>query len=221
MREEAKEEERDKAVASRDYQLDNAFYFADESGNHSGGRYFVVAGVAFTKYRQWIKSDLEHAERASGKGKQDWKGTKNPSVRANYIERVLAIEQMRESVFYAEYLNNDREYWSYTVDALTLAIKKFGDGKHNIVRHQGLNYKSRQKLKYNLLECGLSVEIQSGSDKRAEIRVADGLAGYLGLVRHNPESPSVNLYPDIPDWIIDLKSEAPQEVSQEGGKPVA
>ena len=189
--------------------MDNAYYFADETGNHSGGRYFLVAGVAFTKYRLWIRDELEQIERVSGKGKQDWKGTKNPRVRVDYIERVIALEQMQGTAFYAEYLNNDKEYWLYTVDALERAIKRFGAGCHNIVRHQGLNYKSREKLKEDLRSVGYSVEIQTGSEKRAEIRVADGLAGYLGLVKHNPDSSTANYFPDVPDWIIDLKAEAP------------
>jgi hypothetical protein len=193
--------------------VDTAYYFADETGTHSGGRYFLVAGVAFTKYRLWMKDELEHAERASGKGKQDWKGTKHAGIRADYIQRVFDIEHMRQSMFYAEYLNNGKEYWSYTVDTLDRAIRRFGEGRHNIVRHQGLNYKSREKLKGELKNAGYSVEIQSGSEKRAEIRAADGLAGYLGLVKHNPENPAIRHYPNVPAWIVDLKNEAPAPVT--------
>ena len=189
--------------------MDNAYYSADETGTHTGGRYFLVAGVAFTKYRLWIKGDLEQAERLSGKGKQDWKGTKHAGIRANYISRVFEIEQMQGTIFFAEYLNNKKEYWAYTVDALECAIKRFGADKHNIIRHQGLNYRSREKLKSDLTKAGYSIEIQSGSEKRAEIRAADAVAGYLGLVRHNGESSTAHLYPDVPEWIINLKDEAP------------
>lgn len=168
-----------------------------------------MAGVAFTKYRQWIKSDLEQAERASGKGKQHWKGTRYVPHRVNYIERVLGITNLEGTIFYAEYVNNSREYWAYTVEALVLAIRRFGVDRHNILRHQGLNYKSREKLKSALKADGHSLEIQSGSEKRTEIRLADGIAGYLGLVRHNKENKSAGDFPDVPDWIINLRAEAP------------
>ena len=107
-------------------------------------------------------------------------------------------------------MNNRREYWAYTVEALVLAITRFGKDRHNIVRHQGLNFKSRQKLKQALAGSGYSVEIQSGSEKRAEIRLADALSGYLGLVRHNPDSRSASDFPNVPDWIVNLKKRSPQ-----------
>ena len=189
--------------------MDNAYYFADETGSHSGGRYFLVAGVALSKYRLWVKDELEQAERASGKGKQDWKGTRHVPHRVNYIERVLAMENLRGTFFYAEYTNNRKEYWAYTVEALVLAITRFGKDRHNIVRHQGLNFKSRQKLKQALARSGYSIEIQSGSERRAEIRLADALSGYLGLVRHNSGSRSAADFPNVPEWVVNLKNEAP------------
>jgi hypothetical protein len=121
---------------------------------------------------------------------------------------VIAIENVRGTVFYSEYLNNQKEYWAYTVDALVRAIHCFGNGRHSIVRHQGFNYKSREKLKSSLADSGHSFEIQSGSEKRAEIRLADGLAGYLGLVKHSG-SATADHYPNVPDWFMDLKHEAP------------
>lgn len=192
--------------------MDNAYFFSDETGQHSGGRYFLVVGVAFAKYRKWITDDLHAAERTSDKGKQDWKGTKNPVCRINYIERILQIEALKGTVFYAAYENHEKEYWDYTVDALALGIQRFGRTCHSIVRHQGFNYRTREKLKAALIDTGCSYEIQTGSkEKRAEIRLADALAGYVGLVRFN-RSATANHYPQPPDWFVDLKHEAPLEV---------
>lgn len=191
--------------------MDKAYFFSDETGSHSGGRYFVVVGVAFTQHRLWIRDDLEQVERACGKGKQDWKGTKNLSHRIDYIERVLEIQHLQGTVFYAEYLNNKKEYWSYTVDALTLAIQRFGVGRISLIRHQGFNAKTRQKFKASLRSCGCEFEIQSGSDKRAEVRLADALCGYVGLVKHNADNESANYYPNMPDWFIDLKTKPPTQ----------
>jgi hypothetical protein len=185
--------------------MDSAFYFSDETGQHSGGRYFLLAGVAFTRYRKWIADELLHAERASGKGKQDWKGTKHLGHRIDYIRRLLQIEAMRGSVFYACYERNEREYWTYTVDALLRALAFFGSGRRNIVRHQGFNYRSREKLRAALVGTGLEVHIESGNkEKRCEIRAADALAGYLGLMKYGSTETS-NYYPDVPDWLVNLR----------------
>ena len=168
----------------------------------------MVAGVAFTKYRQWIADQIQHAERASAKGKQDWKGTKNPKQRIDYLERIFAIEDLKGTIFYAAYENHEKDYWSYTVDALSIAVARFAQNSHSFIRHQGFNYKTREKLKAHLRMSGASFEIQSGADKRCEIRLADALAGFIGVVKYSG-SDSANLYPDIPEWFVDLKNEAP------------
>lgn len=189
--------------------VETAYFFSDETGLHSAGRYFLVVGVAFTKYRQWIADDLHHAERVSCKGKQDWKGTKNIHQRIRYISEVLQIERLRGTVFYAAYENNKKEYWTYTVDALSMAIQRFAADRHSIVRHQGFNFKSREKLKKAMSDAGCSFEIQSGSQqKRAEIRLADALAGYLGMSMYG-DSTTAGYFPDVPEWFVDLKHEAP------------
>ena len=73
--------------------MDNLFIFSDEAGLHTGGRYFVVAGVACAKYRLWLKDNLEHIERVSGKEKKDWHATKNQVQRIRYIEQALRISR--------------------------------------------------------------------------------------------------------------------------------
>lgn len=189
--------------------LETAYFFSDETGQHSGGKYFLMAGVAFTKYRKWIADDLHLAERVSMKGKQDWKGTKNIEQRIRYIQEILSIDNLQGSVFYSAYENHDKQYWDYTVDALTRAVGRFGANRHSIIRHQGFNYRSREKLKAALAVSGYSYEIQSGSqEKRAEIRLADALSGYIGLVRFSGAQ-TASYYPDIPAWFVDLKHEAP------------
>jgi hypothetical protein len=186
----------------------NVYFFSDETGQHSGGKYFVVAGVAFAKYRNWIAEEVQHAERASGKGKQDWKGTKNVAIRADYLNRILEIGNLNGTVFYAAYENHQKEYWDYTVDAIGMAIRRFAPDAHSIIRHQGFNYRTREKLKAELTTSGTSFEIQTGADKRCEIRLADALSAFIGIVKYSG-SDSANHYPDVPDWFVDLKNEAP------------
>jgi hypothetical protein len=192
-----------------------AYFFSDETGQHTGGKYFVVAGIALTKYRKWIVDDITHAERASGKGKQDWKGTKNVAIRSDYIERVLNIENLNGSVFYAAYEDNQKQYWDYTVDALARAIQFFAPDEHCIIRHQGFNHKTREKLKASLAISGASFEIQTGDIKRSEIRLADALAGFIGVVKYSGTD-SANYYPDVPGWFLNLTEKPQQEPEPDG-----
>lgn len=188
--------------------METVYFFSDESGLHTGGRYFLVAGAVFGTHRTWMKQQLEHAERVSCKGKQDWKGTKLLSQRVRYISEVLKIKNIQGTIYYAAYRNNNRDYWRCTTDALVRAIGRYAAGRHCIVRHQGFNAKTRMKLHEALRCAGVDYEIQSGSEKRAEIRLADALCGYISLMQIN-ESKTVSVFPEIPGWFVDLKNEAP------------
>jgi hypothetical protein len=161
------------------------------------------------KAPKWIADQLHHAERISNKGKQDWKGTKNVNQRVRYIEEISQIKNLEGTVFFATYPDNQQEYWDYTVDALSMAIQRFGEDRRCFVRHQGFGYKTREKLKAALAVTGFDFEIQTGSEKRAEIRLADAICGYLGLTQFNADSKNVNAYPAMPSWFIDLKNKAP------------
>jgi hypothetical protein len=178
--------------------------YSDETGQHSNGRYFLVCGVVLVTHQKWIQDQLHHAERVSDKGRQDWKGTKNVRQRSRYIEEVLEIQNLKGRVFYAAYADNQKNYWQYTVDALTKAIVKLGADGRCLMRHQGFNYNTRTKLADALACAGCDYEIQTGSEKRAEIRLADALCGYVGLVMFNSESQFAKYFPDLPDWFIDL-----------------
>ena len=123
-------------------------------------------------------------------------------------------------MFYAAYEDNEKEYWTYTVDALARAIRYFGTDRRSFVRHQGFDFKSRRKLKA-ALTADYSFEIQSGSEKRAEIRLADALCGYLGIAKYS-QGQMADKYPPLPAWFIDLKTKPsfrsdPRRASQPPG----
>jgi hypothetical protein len=162
-----------------------------------------------TRHQKWIADQLHHAERVSGKGKQDWKGEKNVKIRIRYLEEVFAIKGLHGAVFYRSFPQNEQNYWDYTASTLSSALPLFGAGRMNDVRHQGFNFRTREKLKGDLECSGCAFQIQTGSEKRAEIRLADAICGFLGLTLFNADSPTAKLYPAMPDWFIELKNEAP------------
>lgn len=88
--------------------MDTAYFYSDETGSHTKGRYFLVAGVVLTRHQKWIADQLHHAERVSGKGKQDWKGEKNVKIRIRYLEEVFAIKGLHGAVFIARFRRTSR-----------------------------------------------------------------------------------------------------------------
>jgi hypothetical protein len=189
--------------------VDTVYFYTDETGTHTKGRYFLVAGIAITRHQKWIEDQLHHAERVSGKGKQDWKGEKNVNRRVRYLQEVFAIQNLRGTVFYCAFPDNAQDYWGYTVEAITMALARFGVDRRNYIRHQGFGFKTRQKLTAALAAGNYDFEIQTGSEKRAEIRLADAICGFLGLSLFNAGCSTADFYPAIPDWFINLKNEAP------------
>jgi hypothetical protein len=186
-----------------------AFYFSDETGAHTGGRYFLVGGVALISHRLWTRDQLLQIERVSGKDKKDWHATKNPLQRRRYIEEVLKIEALRGAVFHAEYRDNGKNYFDCTVDALVSAIATYGEDRHNIVVHQGFAFAARTRLARALERQGHSYEIQPGNqNKRVEIRLADALCGYVGMMS-DPDNVYANAFPELPEWFVDLKKRSP------------
>lgn len=193
-----------------------AFYFSDETGAHTGGRCFLVGGVAMLNRRLWTRDQLVQVERVSGKDTKDWHDTKNPVQRRRYIEEVLKIDALNGAVFSSEYRDNGKRYFDCTVDALTRAIERFGQHRHNIIIHQGFAYGARQKLKTELKKLGCSFDIQPGNqDRRPEIRLADSLCGYLAMMR-DPGNRHASAFPNVPEWFIDLKTKPP--FGGEGGQ---
>lgn len=161
-------------LATRTVVLTDIYFFTDETGAHTGGRHFIVAGVAFGHYRRWNRHDLLHAENVSLKGRKDWHETKNIAQRVQYIEIVLELERLREHMFYTHFTDTSKEhYWQHTVDTLCLAIAHFTDQETAVVHHQGLNGGSRDRLKKNLRERSYKVHVKPAPQElKPEVRQA-------------------------------------------------
>jgi hypothetical protein len=189
--------------------VDTAYFYSDETGSHTKGRYFLVAGVVLTRHQKWIADQLHHAERVSGKGKQDWKRREERQDSDSLPGGGRRYHGPSWGRVYRSFPQNEQNYWDYTASTLSSALPLFGAGRMNYVRHQGFNFRTREKLKGDLECSGCAFQIQTGSEKRAEIRLADAICGFLGLTLFNADSPTAKLYPAMPDWFIELKNEAP------------
>jgi hypothetical protein len=186
--------------------LHTAYLYSDETGNHTGGKYFTVAGVVFATNRKWNRHDLLQAESVSMKEKKDWHSTKNIAQRIKYIEVVLQMPDLQGRVFYCTCRNNQKNYWELTVDSLELAIKQLCDGCVTLVHHQGFNASTRDKLRKDLKARGLDVKVIPGDQSiKPEVRLADALCGFIGV--HEGGGPLCAKYPELPAWFVDLKKQ--------------
>lgn len=188
---------------------ETVYFFSDETGSNTRGRYFLVAGFASSRYRLWTRDDLLHVERVSMKNKRAWNETKVLAQRTRYIRDVLRIQHLQSRLFYATYRDNGRQTWTCTADAICLAVKRFAPNGHAIIKHQGFEYGAREKLRESLDPLGISYEIQPANQlKHAEIRLADALCGYLRTCQDGTPEMADRFDPP-PEWLVDLKNEAP------------
>lgn len=187
--------------------MERVFFYSDETGHHSGGRYFIVAGIVVAAYHKLIRQQLVEAERISGKGKLDWHGTKDRRDRRRYLELALDIPQLRGRVFFRAY-ENTQEYWSCTAKALGEAVSLFGREKQCIIAHEGFTHSGREKLKRSVKASG-RFEVRAGDFKEPLIRLADCLAGFLALVKFGDPKKADFLGGLDYDWFIDLGKKSP------------
>lgn len=182
-------------------------FHSDDSFRKSGCE-FVTAGLALDGIKSEIKTILTKIESRSGKGQRDWHSTKDPLIRARYVEGVLSSSPFVGRVFYrAAPRLQSSEYWDFRVEALTLAVLKYTHrGRcHHEIAQEGFTAGSRLKLQRELKGRGLKrVTVEPcdvGVDE--EIRCADALAGFIRTKLFDGAGSS-ELLPALPDWLLNL-----------------
>lgn len=176
--------------------------YTDETGTHTAGRYFVVAGIALDAYHGKTRDALLKAETNSGKEKRDWRKS-TPSMRVRYLDEALVIEFLHSRVFFQIYRQIGKgEFFERTADTLAGAAEHFGGTGYRrvLAAHEGFTVGGRVKLQ-QLLDSRGNFEVRSGSfGARPEIRLADALCGLLALVHcseHGAEYEHL-----VKDWFV-------------------
>jgi len=155
------------------------YFFTDETGNQTGGKYFIVAGVALEAELGASRQALKEIEQAkNGIGKLDWHKTKQPRVRCRYLCPAMALPFVQGRMFYVRY-EGRRDYWQCTIEALQIAMRHYGSDKACIVAHEGFTVSKRDRLQLKLIG---DFEVRSGNfDNEPLIRFADRMAGGLAI----------------------------------------
>ena len=169
---------------------------------------FVTAGIALDGIKSEMRIHLEKAENRSRKGARDWHSTKDPSIRARYIEELLDMSPLVGRVFYgAAGAVPNTSFWRIRVDVLAAAIRRYSGGGrcHHEMAHEGLTSKPRQQLRGDLKDRGFKrVTVEPASvTTDPETRCVDALAGFIRSKLFDGGGSS-SVLPELPDWLVEV-----------------
>jgi hypothetical protein len=178
--------------------------YSDETGQHTRGRFFIVAGVALSAYRQKIRTDLLRIEAESGKELRDWHKASTQRLRA-YLTAALAMPELHGRIFFRVHERiAPSDYWPRTIDTLLAAATAFRHGTEPVtVVHEGFTRGTRKKLARELKVHGRFDVWPGVFEMRPEIRLADALAGLIAQVKF-PRGAKEVCTDLLPGWTREL-----------------
>jgi hypothetical protein len=158
------------------------FYcYVDETGQDTKGNLFLVAVVikeisGVTR----LERKLEEIEQKTSKKQLKWKKTSN-QVKKQYLEELIRIKDIRNSVYYSQY-HSSKEYPKLTSLTIAKAIL-MKDKKDYVVTViiDGLNDKEREVVRTELKKLKIRYrKIRGMKDEQSVfLRLADAMAGFL------------------------------------------
>lgn len=158
------------------------YCYADETGQHTQGRIFIVAAIITTgDQREKIERRLEKLERESGKGFLKWKGS-STKRKVDYLSKILQVNALQNSLFYGLY-RNTRDYSRLVGTTIAKAIKVFSQDKdyRATIYVHGLSSAEEKQVVAVLREFNIKRRKVGGlrHESSAFIRLADAFAGFL------------------------------------------
>jgi hypothetical protein len=170
--------------------MPNLYCYADESGQETHGRLFVVASAVFGSDHEALCLVCEQYEAISGKGKAKWGHTKH-KARMVYIRSVFQDNRfkgrLRFTVFY-----NTHNLDAAMVKSIAGAVKYEVGGAYSA--HIYVDALSKTKRREYLRDLRLerikldNVRGIAKDENNACIRLADALAGFVRDSIDNPET---------------------------------
>lgn len=161
------------------------YCYVDETGQDTGGKFFLVAIVVKeSKELDSLEGKLEAIEERSGKRQLKWKKIKH-EVKKKYLEEILKLPELRQAIFYSVY-ENTKAFSSLT--SLTIAkaiLAKENKNYTATVIIDGLNDKEREKVGNDLKKLKIKYRKIRGmkDEKSIFLRLADAMAGFLREVK--------------------------------------
>lgn len=155
--------------------------YVDETGQDTGGAFFLVAVVVTAEERNKLTALLERIEQTSGKGRVKWTKTEK-SARLAYIRIVLAQPMLKGSLFYAHY-HHTTQYVPLTVLTTARAILAVApDDYRATIFIDGLPRSKERWFGSELRHLRIATKKVRGvrrEENDALMRLADALAGFV------------------------------------------
>ena len=156
------------------------YAYVDESGQDTKGELFLVAVVVTESDRDALRQHLAEIERVSGKNERKW--TKTPrQERQLYIERVLAMRDPRQQLFFSSY-RDSQAYVDLSILSTAKALNSAVHGSYEAtIFVDGLGRTERHRFAAGLRKLRISVRKVRGArdDSDEFIRLADAVAGFV------------------------------------------
>ena len=157
------------------------YCYVDETGPDTKGRYFLVAVIITEKQqRDALEEQMERIERESKKGKRKWIRT-HPQRKFAYLEGLLDVDLLRESILYASYQNRTDYVQLTTLTIAQAILHKAEDNYQAIIYIHRLNRADRKRISVGLGQQNIRKKKVRGlrETSSALIRLADAMAGFL------------------------------------------
>jgi hypothetical protein len=167
--------------------MQKLYCYVDESGQDTGGKFFIVSVVVTDHERDQMTEVCEQIEIASGKRRRKWIKADH-AKRIEYIQRIFREPDFSGKLNVATY-QNSKEYLSPTVLTIARAILFRGESDYKAtILIGGLPRAHEKWIGNELRHLRISVRKVRGTrtdDNDALIRLADAVCG---LVRGAIES---------------------------------
>lgn len=174
-------------------QTQKLYCYVDETGQDTVGKLFLVA-IVIKEISQLesLERKLEEIEKRSGKKQAKWKRVKK-EVKIKYLEELLQIKELKNSIFYSIY-ENTTEYTSLTSFTIAKAVLCKGSKDYTVtVIIDGLNDKERDVVREELKKLKIKYnKIRGMRDERnIFLRLSDAMVGFLREVYEKEEYTSI------------------------------
>jgi len=162
--------------------MQKLYCYVDESGQDTKGEFFLVSIIITEKeFKDKIEHILFNIERETGKRKTKWRPT--PLKRKiKYLENVLCVNELKGSIFYDIYKNNQEEYIKLTGESVAMAIKiKAEKNYSSTILIDGLNPAEQRKVVKIFRARRIHYKKVKGvrDQSNSIIRLADAMAGFI------------------------------------------
>ena len=158
------------------------YLFVDETGQDTGGRFFLVAVVMpLAGQVEGLRQRLLEVEQATGKGKKRWVKT-TPAQRRAFLLGLKPILTSAEPVYWRQYLEGT-DYPQRTGEVIVAAVRcRDPRGEADlIIVIDGCNWQEQQIIARVLRQHSVKRRKIRGPRDESEplLRLADALAGFL------------------------------------------